>query len=120
MLLRGGGAVAARMYRRRFELMPGSPPQSSNALTLITLNHERFRGELEVLVKNGFRVLIAPSEFQARLLGLFFEKGDDVLAAAQNPALQARRQNLRTALRAILEPLYADLGADATIGAALH
>lgn len=108
------------MYRSKFELMPGSPPRNSDAPTLIALNSHRFRGELEVLIKNDFRIIKAPYDLQTRLLGLFFETGDDVLAAAQSPTLMVRRQNLRTALRGILAPVYAELGVDATIGAALH
>lgn len=120
LLLHGGGGLAARLYRARFESVAGSPDRASNPPTLVALNPGRFRGELEILARNGFRVLRAPYELQSRLLGLFFNDNDDVLAAAQDPVLAARRSHLRTALQSVLTSLYADLGADATISAALH
>ena len=120
-LFKGGAhRLWAFRYMGQFEAVKGSPPEPDALAVLVALNAGRFRGELEVLATSGFRVLKAPYALQARLLGLYFDPDDDVLAIHDNERLLARKEALHSALQLLLTCFYSRLKVDATIGAAIH
>lgn len=112
-------AVAVYCYWRICPV-PGSPPVGPGTVTLLALNPGRFRGDLQILADNGFRVLTLPFDIAARLYSVVFVTGDDPLAQRERQRLAKKRSVFRGMLQEIQRPLYRWLGVDVVISAAVH
>jgi len=94
--------------------------------TLLALNAKRFSTDLEILARTGrFRVLRFPFDYQALVLLAFFqaEQRKDYYRfyspLADDRAMLSARSRCRHYLRRLLPRLFAKLGVDAVISAAL-
>lgn len=87
--------------------------------TLLALSPEGFRGDPEVLSEAGhFRVLLAPTRWQTRLMYLFYPEGlrsRDYLNPEPSSPYMDCKKNLQAFYRELLPRLYARLGIDAVI-----
>lgn len=87
--------------------------------TLLALSPEGFRGDLDVLSESGnFRVLLAPTRWQTRLMYLFYPerlRSRDYLNPEPCSPYIACKKRLQAFYRELLPGLYARLGIDAVI-----
>ena len=58
----------------------------SNGITLLAINHGRFRGDLEILTKSGFKVYKMPYRWQTRIFHAYRNliNGDGTLLSKNN------------------------------------
>ena len=98
-------------------------PLHDSPMTLLALNPDRFRGDLEALSDSGFRVICLPMSFHGKLVEWFCpieERGPDGdYFDLTSHRLLAARKRLRRYLRRLLPALYARLNVQAVIGAAI-
>lgn len=104
--------------------VPNSSNTSGTRATILALNPDRFRGDLEILAATGeFRILKAPFEWQARLLGEFYPPDTKLtqLMGAEGSSITANaRRRLHKFLRRFLRTLYRTTNVQCVIGAAIH
>jgi len=103
---------------------PDAPPPGPDAITLLALNPDRFRGDLEILARSpSFRVLRLPYRWQCRVAYLFYTNEvpfDHYYNSDLDPIFARKQARLRTYLRVLLPKFYRRVGVDAAIGAAVH
>ena len=112
------------------EIKPQAEDNGSRKVTILALNPNRFRGDLQILADSGqFRVLIVPFEWQTKILNIFWTKelkrkrkkdphkyyrpGDDKIFVEV-------QTDFRRFLRKFLSSLYSRLKIDCVIGAGVH
>lgn len=109
-LIRSG--TPTRLYR------PDAP------CTMLALNPDRFRGDLDALAQTGrFNVLTFPFDWQCRILNLFWHRLHDYTSYFQPPAgslTDQVREDTKAFLRRFLPPLLRILKVDAVISAGVH
>lgn len=88
-------------------------------VTLLALSPEGFRGDLDALSGfENFRVMIAPTRWQTRLMYLFYPEGlriRDYMHPAPGSAAMACKERLQAFYRELLPRLYKRLGIDCVI-----
>jgi hypothetical protein len=89
-------------------------------VTLLALNPVRFRGDLEILARAGYRVVKLPFEVTARLCGLVYQSGESPLARQPSPEVARKQVAYRKFLRTVLRLLRRFIGVDAILSAAVH
>lgn len=124
----GFTGVLVSLFQRVIESVDDSVELvSKDVPTLLALNPDRFRGDLDILARTGrFRVLRFPFKWQTRLLTLFWPA--NLLSSfhrfayweAEEPEIRKTQAQLRVFLREFLPLLFERLGVDAVVGAALH
>jgi len=124
------------------EIRPKNKKTPSGKPTLLALNPERFRGDLEILADSGkFRVLKIPLDWQNRLLGLYSEKINSYLPKKlkgrkviyfnpegnseliENKTLLKiinQQTRLRSFLKIFLKAFYKKMEINGVIGAGVH
>ncbi len=98
--------------------------RDDDRITVLALTAERFRGDLETLVRTGkFRVLLGDFAWQTRFMTAFYP-GEMDFFDYYNPqpgsSLQECQTRLRQFLGSLLAQLYRHMKIDAVIGAATH
>jgi len=107
------------------EVMPVNGKDSKKAKTLLALNPDRFRGDLEVLAAtNDFRVLKVPLDWQCKILSLYWPKKSNKSYSREryfNPEgdreIIELQTKFRSFLKIFLEALYKKLSINGVIGA---
>lgn len=112
------------------EVKPQVDANQSNKLTILALNPDRFREDLQILANSGeFRVLKVPVKWQTKVLSLFWSKEFKIKRRADpdkyynpngDPYFLEIQANLRKFLKKFLSSLYARLKIDCVIGAGAH
>jgi len=110
------------------EVESGTGCNNTQKPTILALNPDRFRGDLQCLANSGeFRVLKVPFQWQTRVLALFWTKQlrqEFDLVKYYNPEgdplITKIQYELRSFLRKFLPSLYTHLKVDCVIGAAIH
>jgi len=114
--------IYARMIK---EVMPVNRKDFKKAKTLLALNPNRFRGELEALAAtNDFRVLKVPLGWQCKVLSLFWPKNTNKKYFKEryfNPEgdreIIELQTKFRSFLKIFLKALYKKLSINGVIGA---
>lgn len=105
------------------EVRPGQA-NGREVPTVLALNPDRFRGDLEILAEGGeLRILALPFRWQTRLLSLFWPKsGFDRQRywESHDPEIRLVQERLRAFLRRFLRLLYDRFDVAAVISPALH
>lgn len=97
-------------------------PVPKNAKTLLALNHDRFRNDLEILAKSdSFKIIILPHFWMCRLQYAIY-KGPVSFATIFKPAEQdkAHHEKLSKFMAVFMPKLYIKMGVDGVISAANH
>jgi hypothetical protein len=110
------------------EVRPKSGKVDNNKPTILAINPDRFRGDLEILANsNKFRLLKLPFDWQCYILALFNisemmkKYGRDVyFNPRDNMKLIKKQYKSRKLLKIFLPSLYTRLKVDFVIGAAAH
>ena len=101
-----------------------SAPGGGRRRTLLALNPERFREDLDILAATGeLRLLKLPFHWPGRLITHFYPAGVSTAQIARpggDPKVLHGKRAMRDFLRGFLPPLYRRLKVDAVIGAAIH
>jgi hypothetical protein len=110
------------------EVQPKTGKVDNDKPTILALNSDRFRGDLEILANsNKFRLLRLPFDWQCYILALFnvsevmIKYGSDVyFNPRDNKKLIRKQYKSRKLLKIFLSSLYTRLKVDCVIGAAVH
>lgn len=90
-------------------------------ITLLALNAERFRKDLELLVKTGkYRIYKAPDRWQGRFIRLFYPDNAKVFETGKTVAEQKAQKAIQKFLFYFLKSYYRLLKIDAVLSAAIH
>ncbi len=97
-------------------------PTQKNAKTLLALNHNRFRNDLEILANsNNFKIIILPHFWMCRLQYALY-KGpvsfDTIFKPSHEDKIHHEKLSKFTAL--FMPKLYAKMGIDGVVSAANH
>lgn len=117
--------LLARFYASRIlKGTPASLKRPDAPYTLLALNPNRFRGDLDCLAGTGqFNILIFPFQWQCRILSLYWYRLGEFtqyFAPPENSRTAAVRKATQRFLAKFLPLLFQYLGVDAVISAALH
>lgn len=96
----------------------GTPPRQLG--TILALNEKRYRGELAVLANAGFIIYAVPFELQARLIGVFYENGSEILLKEKSRRTYQQQRKMQYFLSRFIPSLYSRLKINMTISAAVH
>ena len=81
-----------------------------NGITILALNFNRFRGDLKILARSGFRVLIMPYSWQTRVFYAYKDRGKLSKEEFQNPSQSSSiykdRARLRKYLKKLLKKIF--------------
>ncbi len=93
----------------------------TNGITLLAINHSRFRGDLEVLTQSGFKVYIMPYEWQTRIFHAYrdLESKKEFKTPPTDSSISTDRFRVRKYLPHLLRKIFYKKSIDCVIGAGL-
>ena len=93
----------------------------SNGITLLAINHGRFRGDLEILTKSGFKVYKMPYRWQTRIFHAYrnLESKSEFKIPPDNSSINIDRVRVRKYLLHLLRKIFNKKSIDCAIGAGL-
>jgi hypothetical protein len=97
-------------------------PLNSNGISILALNVERFRGDLESLSENGFTIFKMPYAWQTRIFYAYKDRDDTdnfFLQKTDNKRIKKDRTRVRKYIKKLLKKIFSTMEIDCTIGANL-
>jgi len=95
---------------------------NNNGLSIMALNVDRFRGDLEVLAQNGFTVYLMPYAWQTRIFYAYRDRDDRenfLFQKCYDRRIAYDRSRVRKFLAVLLSKLYSSHNIDCVVGANL-
>lgn len=93
----------------------------SNGITILALNVNRFRGDLEVLAQSGFKVYKMPYKWQTRIFHAYKDRNlrGQFNAPSANSSIYIDRERVRKYLSRLLKEIFLKKDIDCIISAGL-